>query len=433
MATSNDFIVKSGLVVKANTTIPDTVNFITTTINRSVARPSLDLNFADSLTLDPRVSFSRNSIATYFDEDGLLKYADINKPRFDYNPVTGQSLGLLIEESRTNSYTYSSAFSNWNKSAGINTIIDNAGISPTGLQDASLVTANGTTNSYIALSPSITSGTTYTKSIYAKAVTTNVLVFEQYDNNGAGGTAYFGTNFDLSAGTITSNSSGNISSITALPNGWYRCVVTRTYSLNTTPGTFYIGAYGSGVGSVYLWGAQLEVGAFASSLIPTTSAGVNRPADRCLLPAGPWYNPTNSTWFAEFQGGKESTQGTYSRVLSPSGSTTLISTDGGSTFNAGTWSGDSNTVINSGQDFWTTTGKVAITYNNTTLTRSLAARGLVSSGSYASSGAQNYIISTAMGIGQNAGNTTNMLNGHISRITYWPTNMTTAQMQILTT
>ena len=68
-------------------------------------RPSLDLRFALAKKLDPRITFTRGSTGTYFGSDGLMRTASVNEPRFDHDPITGQSLGLLIEESRTNQLT----------------------------------------------------------------------------------------------------------------------------------------------------------------------------------------------------------------------------------------------------------------------------------------------------------------------------------------
>ena len=65
-------------------------------------RPTLNLNFAQSKILDPRITFTRTSTATYVDEDGFIKTADNDVARFDHDPVTGECLGLLIEEGRTN-------------------------------------------------------------------------------------------------------------------------------------------------------------------------------------------------------------------------------------------------------------------------------------------------------------------------------------------
>ena len=62
----------------------------------------LDLRFALQKTLDPRVTFTRASTGTYVGSDGLVKTATTNEARFDHNPTTGESLGLLVEEARTN-------------------------------------------------------------------------------------------------------------------------------------------------------------------------------------------------------------------------------------------------------------------------------------------------------------------------------------------
>jgi hypothetical protein len=72
------------------------------------AVPSLDLRFADSKSLvDSRtgqslITFTRASSATYIDSAGTLQTAAVDVPRFDHNPTTGESLGLLAEEQRTN-------------------------------------------------------------------------------------------------------------------------------------------------------------------------------------------------------------------------------------------------------------------------------------------------------------------------------------------
>jgi hypothetical protein len=70
------------------------------TLNSSTP-PSLDLDFSTG-TLDPRITFTRASTATYFDVAGTLQTAVTNAPRFDYNPVTHAARGLLVEEARTN-------------------------------------------------------------------------------------------------------------------------------------------------------------------------------------------------------------------------------------------------------------------------------------------------------------------------------------------
>jgi hypothetical protein len=77
------------------------------------AVPSLDLNFAATKNLGPLVTFTRASSATYVGSDGLIKTATTNEPRFDHNPTTGESLGLLVEEQRSNQHLQSGNLSGY--------------------------------------------------------------------------------------------------------------------------------------------------------------------------------------------------------------------------------------------------------------------------------------------------------------------------------
>jgi hypothetical protein len=67
---------------------------------------ALSLPFAETQSLTARVgptpTFTRASTATFIGSDGLIQTAAINTPRFEYDPVTLQCRGLLVEASRTN-------------------------------------------------------------------------------------------------------------------------------------------------------------------------------------------------------------------------------------------------------------------------------------------------------------------------------------------
>lgn len=67
-----------------------------------VVLPTLNLDFANSQSLDKRITFSRGSIGTFVNKNGLIETASANIPRFDYDPISGECRGLLIEEQRTN-------------------------------------------------------------------------------------------------------------------------------------------------------------------------------------------------------------------------------------------------------------------------------------------------------------------------------------------
>ncbi len=56
-------------------------------------------------------TFTRGSVGSYWDYKGAMQSAAINTPRFNYNPITGELLGLLIEEARTNIFLNSATLS----------------------------------------------------------------------------------------------------------------------------------------------------------------------------------------------------------------------------------------------------------------------------------------------------------------------------------
>ena len=130
---------------------------------------------------------------------GIVKYASNNTPRFDHDPTTGESLGLLIEESRTNQFPYSSEFDNgaWNTSNSGATA--NQITAPDGTTSADKITADATATEsrYINDDTSITNGNVYTQSVFAKAGEVTVLQMAP-----STGFASRYQNFDLSTGQL---------------------------------------------------------------------------------------------------------------------------------------------------------------------------------------------------------------------------------------
>jgi hypothetical protein len=87
--------------------------------------PSLNLDFANSKTLDPRITFTRASVGTFVNENGLVATAASGAARFDHDPVTGKCLGLLVEEARTNYlFAFASPSFNWLSAAVYSTYSD---------------------------------------------------------------------------------------------------------------------------------------------------------------------------------------------------------------------------------------------------------------------------------------------------------------------
>jgi hypothetical protein len=270
---------------------------------------SLNLQFAADKTLTarrgPTPTFTRASTATFVGSDGLIQSAAINQARFDHDPVTLACKGLLIEESRTNLLLRSEEFDNasWTKVNGAITI--NQAIAPSGATAADLFIPNvGTALPYIQQNGATTISTVYTWSVYLKAAGYSWVFMDAFDGSN------HRTWFNLTTGTIGTVESGNTSTITPVGNDWYRCTLTRSVA-STNPACAVAAVSGNnglnisanGTSGLYLWGAQLEAGSFATSYIPTTTASVVRSADVCSITGSAFtgmFNGTEGTLFASF-------------------------------------------------------------------------------------------------------------------------------------
>ncbi len=226
-------------------------------------------------------TFSRSSTKMATNASGLLASVAANALAFDHDS-SGNPLGILMEGSRTNFAVQSQSLNLW--TAGSPTVGTDVAVAPDGTTTADSLIGSGASGaqSVQQSGTSVTGQLTY--SIFAKANTYN---FVQIIHTAAAG-AY--ANFDLSAGTVGSVGSGTNAAITPLSNGWYRISISfnvvsaAVFRVYLTTGLTAAYAAGSAVaGSVYFWGGQAELGAFASSYIPTTTTAATRAADALTL------------------------------------------------------------------------------------------------------------------------------------------------------
>ena len=391
--------------------------------------PSLNLDFANSRALDSRITFTRASTATYVGRDGLIKTAGVNEPRFDHDPDTGESLGLLIEESRTNLIDYSTDFQNqW---------------------------AGGSATNNQTLAPDGTS----TAAKYAAAAT--VSLNKTYTSTSRPNTA---VKFNLATGTYDSTIVGTPTDYDIEPygNGWYRCyfsVSSTTFSVFAKKGELdYIVIQLSNINSfiyarnatdnntttsdgIYIWGAQIEDGSFPTSYIPTSGSTATREKEFPTI-------ETSSIDFHDFSQGGE---GTLLCEFSNAGSTgsDIAVCFSGDTHNGATFVGlgtnsnrnafnrnrvdATNNVLSVDSNF-TTTGFYKVAFGIGQSRCTLAVRGSSSgvledtSVSYDSTPYTKLIL----GCDQTSSSINNMINGTIKSVFYYPTLLSDTQLQTLT-
>ena len=357
-----------------------------------------------------------------------------NTPRFDHDPTTRESKGLLIEESKTNLIPNSFDKGTW--SAGSNgTLTRNAGIAPDGTNTA---TKASTTSNDIDTSPqlgnasagatgqiAISGSTTYTLSIWAKASTI----------------AQVGNNFKVRWKRVTGDSVSAETTF-ALTADWKRYSATATTAANNTTMACYIGGV---IGSEALvWGAQLEVSSFATSLIPTYGSSATRGADNAFMDAigDSFYNQNEGTSIVEYNytedtdgahslfafSGKESDTDSsnprqWLRINKTAGTARTIRYS--LTTDAGSSSDDtSSAVATPGQ--W---DKFAFAY--TSGDQDLYLNGSSVNDLSRTPPINCYRLSFG-NVGWNLGLETIMLEGHIRRFMYYPKKLTNSQLGTLT-
>lgn len=428
-------------------------------------RPSLNLNFAKSQKLDPRITFTRTSSATRVNSDGLIETVPANSPRFDFDPVTGECLGLLVEEQRTNLLRYSQ---DWFGTVYGSITINQWNFFGTGLVTQNQMGLDGVTNSAVLVEDNDTAGdqaflrqrisvsptgtSPYCYSFYAKRVgNESFFDFYCFFNPTTKGTAYryFWDTDTINIGGADGGGNAPVA-YGRIPcgNGWYRfwmAVIDASGGTNTeTEWRLYpSGRLAGPTGSIIIYGPQIEVGSFPTSYIPTTSSTVTRTPDNASITGSnfsDFYNPSEGTlkvnWktytpnyldynnlrssIASLNGGT-ALRGYYLDYLKSDGRLTFGSRDNTNTqvseigsHNKGdqvistlSYSQSLDNILGLSSADTTIVNNALYEFDNNTLILG------------------NYVISGSASQSQ-------YLNGTISQLTYYPARLTNTQLQTLT-
>ena len=397
---------------------------------------SLDLNFMSG-TLDSRITFTRASTATYFDNTGTMQNAGTNVPRFDYDPVSLQMRGLLIEESRTNSVKNGSCSgavagtpgtlpTGWTTSLGgltqqVVATGTESGIPYVDIRFSGTTTAASFNLNFGAVTDiAAANGQSWTESFYVKQtagslanITTVQMIQQYYDSTP--------TFLNANIQTITLATTGAL--------GTCRQTYPVTIAIANTAYDYPYMKFNSSIGvvidiTIRVGGVQLEQGAFATSYIPTTAAAVTRQQDNASISVSSWYNTAVGSWALDWiPEGINTTVASRLVGWTNSRGAPLMITVGG---NPATYDGSAQ-LNGTGTATVGTVNKMASSWQPGTALVGLNG-GSVSSASNLTSGFPNAIGYKFLG-----DNTpSDQANGWVQRVRYWPRALAAGEIQQVT-
>ena len=421
-------------------------------------RPTLDFNFAAEKKLDPRITYQRTGPASFVNGFGKVVLVGDNAPRFDHDPLTGESKGLLIEESRTNiiypSSNWSSTYWTYDNSNSSQEPFTTDTEDPAETFNATkIIPTQGNTNLrdvYWKTTFTFTNGVNLTMSIFAKS-TTGLHV--QLRPRGQGSGKAWAT-FNLTTGVVGNSGGSTLVStkIEKYPNDWYRCSLTFTGGGDAS-GTF--GALimddgndgeaathsGDASKSIFYWGAQFETGSFATSYIPTYGSAATRGNESFEIDGEDFtdfYNTTEGTVLSHItplDGSLGNHSGTGGVVWSFDAGGGFANGHYFSNANSTTAFGHSVVVGSSGQNTGGGTGNQTngVPFKNATIFKKddfiMATNGTLASAD--TSGNLPTVVKLMLG-NNGWGNALNAANIHFNRFAYYPKRLPNTQLVTLT-
>jgi hypothetical protein len=399
---------------------------------------------------------------TMRDYNPALLDVPYHAPRFDYDPTTRAPRGLLVEGQTPTINTYSESFDN---AAWIAAQIDKTGMTssqtdPAGGTNARILKAdaNAGRHAIYQIPGTGTNPGTGTLTVWAKS---KELGFASLQLANAFESKSVTVTFDLAtgatSGVVVSGMTHVASDAVQFRDGWWRLRLTATLTVGASPDDRmapWIGlanasgsagrsftASGSGI---FIWGAQFEAGTGASSYIPTGASTATRVADECVMTGtnfSSWFN-AGSSYSMLFRYSLNNPSAFAGASIDRCAGTLSVSGGGNRTFIHAAY----RTTSGSGDE-----GRFVRVFDTGSLDLSPATLPAAASNTRlafavdtnnAGLSAANQSLGTDSGCtiltGQNQlelgkVGSSQFINGCISLVKYWPTRLTNAQLQSLTT
>lgn len=268
-------------------------------------KPSLFLDFANKKSLTDRISgnnlitFTRTSSATYVGSDGSIKTASANEARFDHNPVTGESLGLLIEEARTNlfvnNHTYAYRFINNPVSGGWVNALGSSSDNTQFTGSNATVTTDLPGGVIGTAARATLNGSDVNASFQFDGISFSAGILSTYIRSNKSCSIGWGTEIDFQTYSLQANVWTRVSASLS-SNPWANAV--RNLRANSR-----ISNISGGYPVTFdLCFVQQEAGSFPTSYIPTAGSQVTRNADSASITGSnfsSWYNSSEGTAYID--------------------------------------------------------------------------------------------------------------------------------------
>ena len=365
-------------------------------------------------TFNELIDFTRSTTGTYLGSDGLLKTAAVDEPRLEYD-AQGNSLGLLIEEARTNLLLRSQEFDDdyWSKSASV---IANQATAPDGTTTADEITFPVQNSNVRSPDLITTAGVTATVSVWLKNVDGNTTLRLRGSTSG---------------GTYLQN--------ITITNEWARYTATFTHDGTNDIKFALQDGNASNLGSVLIWGAQVEEGAFPTSYIPTSGSTVTRAVDSAVATLSDfYYRQKNGSMVVEFTSKYDESAALFKRVCEIGNTNTsanriviYVKTDETRAYSQ-VWD---NNVFQAGAILTSSLPNGTGVYSKAALVWETNNAHAAFDGDLVGSADTSVSLTQTrdtLGIMRSTTDTANTLTGHIKSIQYYPLRVADAKLETLT-